>query len=139
VIGAVARGAEGVLTDPPPRAPVSGFGNFAALLDVFRWIGPPERNEAVEVTDRVVARAKPALTGAGIDTPCPTMQASPRDRTEDTGGDRARWREGWPARRRPRPAPARPRRAGPTSLPERCRRRSRRPRAAAGHRRRPVS
>ena len=98
VIEAAARGAEGVLADPPPRALVAELGDSAVLLDLFFWIDPPRRSEAIEVTDRVLARVKPALTEAGIDIPFPTMQVLLHDQTEATDGDRARQREGWPAR-----------------------------------------
>ena len=98
VIEAAALGAEGVLSDPPPRALMAELGDSAVLLDVFFWIDPPKRSEAIEVTDHVLARVKPALTGAGIDIPFPTMQVLLHDQTEATDGDRARQREGWPAR-----------------------------------------
>jgi small-conductance mechanosensitive channel len=98
VIEAAARGAEGVLADPPPRALVAELGDSAVLLDLFFWIDPPKRSEVVEVTDRVLARVKPALTGAGIDIPFPTMQVLLHDQTEAVDGDRARQREGWPVR-----------------------------------------
>jgi hypothetical protein len=97
VVEAAARGAEGVLADPPPRALVAELGDSAVLLDVFFWIDPPKRSEAIEATDRVLARVKPALAGAGIDIPYPTMQVLLHDQTEATDGDRARQREGWPA------------------------------------------
>jgi small-conductance mechanosensitive channel len=109
VIEAAARGAEGVLSDPPPRALVAELGESAVLLDVYFWIDPPRRDEAIAVTDRVLARVKPALTGAGIDIPFPTMQVLLHDQTEATDGDRARQREGWPARGGDRDPP--PRRA----------------------------
>jgi small conductance mechanosensitive channel len=37
------------------------------------------------------------LTAAGIDLPFPTTQVLFHDQTEETDGDRARQREGWPA------------------------------------------
>jgi small conductance mechanosensitive channel len=98
VIEAATRGAEGVLADPPPRALAAELGDSAVLLDVFFWIDPPRHGEAIEVTDRVLARVKPALTGAGIDIPYPTMQVLLHDQTDATDGDRAHQREGWPAR-----------------------------------------
>jgi small-conductance mechanosensitive channel len=98
VVEAAARGAEGVLADPPPRALVVELGDSAVLLDVFFWIDPPKRSEAIEVTDHVLARVKPALAGAGIDIPYPTVQVLLHDQTEATDGDRTRQREGWPAR-----------------------------------------
>ena len=68
MVEAAARGAEGVLADPPPRALMAELGDSAVLLDALFWIHPPDRGEILEATDRVLARAKPALAGAGIDT-----------------------------------------------------------------------
>ncbi len=118
VVEAAARGAEGVLADPPPLALVAELGESAVLLDVFFWIHPQKRSEALEATDRVLARVKPALTGAGIDIPYPTMQVLLHDQTEATDGDRARQREGWPARGGDRDPPPRRRvRDGEDRLP----------------------
>ncbi|TCZ57311.1 mechanosensitive ion channel family protein [Roseicella aquatilis] len=100
VILAAAQGAEGVLADPAPVVRVAELGDFAVQLDLFLWIDPPQRVEALDVIDRVLERAKPALTRAGIDLPYPTQQILFHDQTEATDGDRARQREGWPARPR---------------------------------------
>jgi small conductance mechanosensitive channel len=93
-----ARGAEGVLADPPPMVRIAALGDFAVQLDLFVWIDPPQRVEALDVTDRVLERAKAALARAGIDLPFPTQQILLHDQTEATDGDRVRQREGWPAR-----------------------------------------
>lgn len=98
VILDAAGGAEGVLPDPAPVVRVAALGDFAVLLELFLWIDPPQRVEALDVIDRVLARAKPALTAAGIDLPYPTQQILVHDQSEATDGDRARQREGWPAR-----------------------------------------
>ncbi|MCB4823566.1 mechanosensitive ion channel family protein [Roseicella aerolata] len=98
VILQAARGAEGVLPEPAPVVRVAELGDFAVQLDLFFWIDPPQRVEALDVIDRVLERAKAALTDAGIDLPYPTQQILLHDQTEATDGDRARQREGWPAR-----------------------------------------
>jgi small conductance mechanosensitive channel len=98
VILEAARGAEGVLADPAPVVRVAELGDFAVQLDLFIWIDPPQRVEALDVVDRVLERGKSALTRAGIDLPFPTQQILFHDQTEATDGDRTRQREGWPAR-----------------------------------------
>ena len=92
-----AGGCEGVLAEPPPVARVVELGDFAVQLDLFVWIDPPRRIEALDVTDRVLERGKAALQEAGIDLPFPTRQILLHDQTEATDGDRRRQREGWPA------------------------------------------
>ncbi|MGG5808243.1 YetF domain-containing protein [Falsiroseomonas sp. CW058] len=96
----VARGAEGVLADPPPKVRVAEIGDFAVQLDVMVWIDPPQRAESLDVVDRVLERGKVVLLGAGIDLPYPTQQMLFHDQTEASDGDRARQREGWPVRPR---------------------------------------
>jgi small-conductance mechanosensitive channel len=96
VILQATRGAEGVLVEPAPVVRVAELGDFAVQLDLFFWIDPPQRVEALDVIDRVLERAKAALTRAGIDLPYPTQQILFHDQTETTDGDRARQREGWP-------------------------------------------
>jgi small-conductance mechanosensitive channel len=104
VIAEAALRAEGVLAEPPPVARVAALADFAVQIDLFVWIDPPVRTEALDVTDRVYKSAKLALTRAGIDLPFPTQQVLLHDQTEETDGDRAAQREGWPARGRiPRP------------------------------------
>lgn len=95
-----AGGTEGVLPEPAPVVRVAALGEFSVQLDLFLWIDPPQRVESLDVIDRVLMRAKPALTRAGIDLPYPTQQILFHDQTEATDGDRVRQREGWPARPR---------------------------------------
>ncbi|UFN48877.1 mechanosensitive ion channel family protein [Roseomonas sp. OT10] len=116
------RGTPGVLADPPPEALVTGLGSAGVDMAARFWIDPPRRREAVDALDGAIEAVKDALTEAGIDLPYPTSQVLFHDQTEETDGDRARQREGWPARgrpvprsrwqvrqeeERPRPAPAR--------------------------------
>lgn len=106
ILDATAR-AEGVLPTPPAVVRVAELGDFAVLLDLFIWIDPPQRIEALDVTDRVYENVKAALAQAGIDMPYPTHQVLLHDQTEATDGDRTRQREGWPAPRDGRAPPPR--------------------------------
>lgn len=105
VILDAARGAAGVLRDPPPVVRIAAIGDFAVQLDLFVWIDPPQRVEALDVIDRVLERGKAALLAAGIDLPYPTQQILFHDQSEATDGDRTRQREGWPARPGGNPPP----------------------------------
>lgn len=104
IVGAL-RSTSGVLADPPPEALVTGLGDAGVNMLARFWIDPPRRREAVDALDSAVEAVKNALTKAGIDLPFPTSQVLWHDQTEETDGDRARQREGWPAagRRAPRP------------------------------------
>jgi small-conductance mechanosensitive channel len=107
VMERAAHSASGVLADPPPRALVAELGDSAILIDLYVWIDPPQRAEALEVIDQVLERVKPALVQAGVDLPYPTTQVLFHDQTEATDGERARQREGWPSRGQDDPAPLR--------------------------------
>ena len=107
VILDAAHAATGVLPDPAPVARVAEIGDFALAIDLHVWIDPPQRREALDVTDSILERAKPALLAAGIDLPYPTQQVLFHDQTEATDGDRTRQREGWPARPDGNPPPLR--------------------------------
>jgi small conductance mechanosensitive channel len=100
-----ARGTAGVLSGPPPVVRVAEIGDFAVALDLFVWIDPPQRVEALDVIDRVLEGGKAALLEAGIDLPYPTQQVLFHDQTEATDGDRTRQREGWPPRPGRNPPP----------------------------------
>ncbi|WP_420593476.1 mechanosensitive ion channel family protein [Deinococcus sp.] len=91
---------EGILQDPPPVVLVTSLADFSVLLEVRFWIDPPKRREQVEAEDQVLEALKSVLVEAGIDLPMPTQQVLFHDQTEDTDGDRANQREGWPARKK---------------------------------------
>jgi small-conductance mechanosensitive channel len=93
-------GTPGVLPDPPPEALVTGLGAAGVDMQARFWIDPPRRREAVDALDGAIEAVKDALTEAGVDMPYPTSQVLFHDQTEETDGDRARQREGWPARGR---------------------------------------
>ena len=101
VIVEALRGTEGVLTEPPPEALVTGLGAAGVDMTARFWIDPPRRRDAVDALDHAISNVKDALTAAGIDLPYPTSQVLLHDQTEAADGDRTRQREGWPAGRNP--------------------------------------
>ncbi|MGB5713092.1 MAG: mechanosensitive ion channel family protein, partial [Waterburya sp.] len=68
-------------------------------------INPPRRADALDTQDRVLTQLNNKLVAAGIDLPFPTQQILFHDQTEETDGDRARQREGWPAAQGNNPKP----------------------------------
>ena len=94
---------EGILQVPSPEVLVRELSDFSVILRVRWWIEPPRRADAVDSRDRVLAAVKKPLIANGIDLPFPTQQILFHDQTEETDGDRARQREGWPAGRQPVP------------------------------------
>jgi small conductance mechanosensitive channel len=99
------RSTSGVLADPPPEALVTGLAAGGVEMVARFWINPPRRREAVDALDGAIESVKQALTEAGLDLPFPTTQVLFHDQTEETDGDRARQREGWPAAGREVPRP----------------------------------
>ena len=97
VIVEALQATEGVLADPPAEALVTGLGAAGVDMTARLWIDPPRRRDAVDALDHAISNVKEALTAAGIDLPYPTSQVLFHDQTEETDGDRARQREGWPA------------------------------------------
>ena len=95
----------GVLPAPPPEALVTGLGSSGIDMVARFWINPPRRREAVDALDGAVESVKRALTEAGIDLPFPTTQVLFHDQTEETDGNRALQREGWPAGNAEAPRP----------------------------------
>jgi small conductance mechanosensitive channel len=105
VIVQALRSTPGVLADPAPEALVTGLGSAGVDMVARFWINPPRRREAVDALDGAIEAVKRALAEAGIDPPFPTTQVLFHDQTEETDGDRARQREGWPAGRGGVPTP----------------------------------
>lgn len=91
------RGTEGVLAEPAPDVLLMDFAPSSVSLRVRWWIAPPQRADALDARDKVLTAVKNQLTSHGIDLPFPTQQILFHDQTEDSDGDRARQREGWPA------------------------------------------
>jgi small-conductance mechanosensitive channel len=102
-----AREVEGTLEEPPPEALVVDLAGSSVNLRLRWWISPPRRSDVVFTTDRVLEAVRNKLTAHGIDLPFPTQQILFHDQTEETDGDRARQREGWPAGNNGAPKPAR--------------------------------
>ena len=91
------RGTEGVLDEPAPDVLLMEFAPSSVSLRARWWIAPPKRADALDARDKVLTAVKNQLTSHGIDLPFPTQQVLFHDQTEDSDGDRARQREGWPA------------------------------------------
>ena len=73
------------------------FAPSSIGLRVRWWIAPPKRADALDARDKILTAVKNQLTSQGIELPFPTQQILFHVRTEDSDGDRARQREGWPA------------------------------------------
>ncbi|HJQ26054.1 MAG TPA: mechanosensitive ion channel family protein [Blastocatellia bacterium] len=97
-------GVDGVLTEPPPSVVTKAFGDSGVILRARWWTKSPRR-EMVRVRDYVIPAIRRKLGENGIDLPYPTQQVLFHDQTEETDGDRARQREGWPAGRGTVPRP----------------------------------
>jgi small conductance mechanosensitive channel len=102
-----ARSTPGVLRDPAPDVLLVELAESSANLRLRWWIEPPRQFNVLTSRDAVLEKAKGALLAAGIDLPFPTRQILWHDQTDETDGDRARQREGWPAGAGPVPRPAR--------------------------------
>jgi small conductance mechanosensitive channel len=97
VILEAVRSTAGVLAEPAPDVLLMDFASSSINLRVRWWIAPPKRADALDARDRVLTAVKNQLTAHGIDLPFPTQQVLFHDQTEESDGDRARQREGWPA------------------------------------------
>lgn len=85
-----------VLKEPPPDAIVTGLGESAVIIRLRYWVHPPRQLDILNVQSSVLEHVKEALMTNGIDLPFPTRQILFHDQTEETDGDRAGQREGWP-------------------------------------------
>ena len=100
-------GAEGTLEDPQPEVLLVDLASSTVNLRVRWWIDPPRRADVIATTDRVLEAVRNKLTANGIDLPFPTQHVLFHDQTEETDGDRAHQREGWPRGEGHAPRPAR--------------------------------
>jgi small conductance mechanosensitive channel len=96
--------AEGVLAEPPPSVIAKSFGDSSVTLRA-RWWTKSRRADMVHARDLVIPAIRRKLGENGIDLPYPTQQILFHDQTEETDGDRARQREGWPAGKQASPRP----------------------------------
>jgi small conductance mechanosensitive channel len=92
------RGLDGVLAQPAPEVLVVSLADSSVKLRARWWTTPPRRKDMLESQDQVLTALKRVLLDNGIDLPFPTQQILFHDQTEETDGDRARQREGWPSR-----------------------------------------
>jgi small-conductance mechanosensitive channel len=104
ILEAVA-GVEGVLPDPAPDVLLVDLAPSSVMLRVRWWVKPPRRADALDMRDQVLSAIETTLTANGIDLPFPTQQILFHDQTEESDGDRARQREGWPAGKATPPRP----------------------------------
>lgn len=96
---------EGVLADPQPEALLVELADFAIVVRA-RWWTAADRASVINIHDSVLFAIAQKLVSNGIDLPFPTQMVLFHDQTEETDGDRARQREGWPVPREgsaPRP------------------------------------
>ena len=93
-------GIEGVRHDPPPEALAVALADFSVNIRARWWTGA-RQHEVLSVRHEVLVTLKEKLSASGIDLPFPTSVVLFHDQTDETDGDRARQREGWPAGRKP--------------------------------------
>lgn len=96
IILAVLSEQPNVLEDPGPEALVVDLADSTINIRARWWINSPLRADVVSSFDDVLEEVCIRLVEAGIDLPFPTQQVLFHDQTEETDGDRARQREGWP-------------------------------------------
>ena len=85
-----------ILDDPAPEALVVDLADSTINIRARWWIEPPRRADYMQSQDWVLENVCNRLVAAGIDLPFPTQQVLFHDQTEETDGDRANQREGWP-------------------------------------------
>lgn len=89
-------GVQGVLADPAPEAFPWKLGDSTVDVRLWWWTASSRAN-MVHVRARVIRAVFDKAKELGIDLPFPTQVMLFHDQTEETDGDRARQREGWPA------------------------------------------
>lgn len=87
---------EGVKPDPAPETIPIALGDFANIVRL-RWWTDSDRASQIHVFGEVLQAVYKKLDENGIDMPYPTQVHLFHDQTEETDGDRASQREGWPA------------------------------------------
>ena len=95
------------LADPPPEALVVRLAESTVDIRLRWWVQPPRQFDALHSQDAVLQRIAAALQAGGIGVPVPSRPVLCHDQTESSDGDRARQREGWPAREGDRSRPDR--------------------------------
>lgn len=101
----VLRNNPDVLRNPAPEALVVDLAASTINIRARWWINPPRRADVMDTQDQILTELNNRLVSAGIDLPFPTQQILFHDQTEETDGDRAKQREGWPAAKGNNPKP----------------------------------
>lgn len=99
-------GVDFTLQDPRPEAFIIDLAPNSVNIRA-RWWTSSTRSDVIHMKARVIEAIKDKLSAAGIDLPYTTYQVLFHDQTEETDGNRALQREGWPSRPdgdNPRPA-----------------------------------
>ena len=95
-----------ILKDPAPDVFLLELAESSVNIRARWWIKPPRRIDDLISRDKVISAIKQKLyVENGIDLPYPTRQILFHDQTEETDGDRARQREGWPSGNKKVPKP----------------------------------
>ncbi len=94
-----------ILQDPAPDVLLLELAESSVNIRARWWIKPPRRIDDLISRDKVISAIKRKLSENGIDLPYPTQQILFHDQTEETDGDRALQREGWPAGNKEVPKP----------------------------------
>lgn len=94
-----------ILKDPAPDVLLLELAESSVNIRARWWIKPPRRIDDLNSRDKVISAIKKKLLENGIDLPYPTQQILFHDQTEETDGDRALQREGWPAGNKQVPKP----------------------------------
>lgn len=98
-VEAVAR-VEGVEADPAPEALPWALDDSYVTIRV-RWWTDSKRTNVAHTQSRVILAIYKAAKEHGIDLPFPTTVMLYHDQTEESDGNRAEQREGWPTGKEP--------------------------------------
>lgn len=93
---------DGVIAEPAPDTIPIELGDFANVIRL-RWWTRSDRDSQIHVFGEVLQAVYMRLNEEGIDMPYPTQVHLFHDQTEESDGDRAKQREGWPAGKQPVP------------------------------------
>jgi len=103
----IVSGMPDVLKEPAPETLVVRLADSSVNIRLRWWINPPRQTDVLKSQDAVLEEIANQMAAAGFDLPFPTQQILFHDQTEETDGDRARQREGWPPGKKQVPRPAR--------------------------------
>lgn len=100
ILRGIVDGIDGIHASPAPDVIVWDLAGSTVNLRV-RWWSDPARASVVRLPGEVLEQIRERFPAAGIDLPFPTQVVLFHDQSEETDGDRARQREGWPAGAQP--------------------------------------